>query len=212
MWRPCADRVAAAGHRVALPDLRDTLDPPERWWDRAAAAAVAGVDGSVVVVAHSGAGVLLSLVTDQLADVQAAVFVDALLPAGAGDTAPSERFRSFLAGLPVTDGRLPPWSTWWGPTRWPSWSPTRCCARIEADQRGLPAAFYGRAVPVPASWPPERVGYLRLSPAYESDAAEAAARGWPVRTLPGGHLDLATRPEEVAALIIALAGLDRRAL
>ena len=52
-----------------------------------------------------------------------------------------------------------------------------------------------------------RVAYLHLSPAYDADAAEAAARGWPVRSIPGQHLDLATRPDMVAGEILALAGL-----
>jgi hypothetical protein len=80
-------------------------------------------------------------------------------------------------------------------------------ARIEAEQPRLARAFYAESVPVPASWPPARVAYLQLSPAYDADAAEAAALGWPVRSLPGQHLDLATRPDEVAAEILALSRL-----
>jgi hypothetical protein len=207
VWGPCAQRLAAAGHRVTVPDLRTAGDPPAGWAERAADAAAAGVTGPVVVAGHSGAGVLLPLVADRLGEVTAAVFVDALVPAAKGPTAPSGRFRAFLDQLPVTGGRLPPWSRWWGPAAMAELVPDpELRARIEAEQPRLARALYDEAVPVPASWPPARVGYLQLSPAYAAEAAEAAARGWPVRVLPGGHLDLATRPEEVAAEILALAG------
>jgi hypothetical protein len=77
-------------------------------------------------------------------------------------------------------------------------------AAIAAEAPRLSREFYAEAVPVPPSWPPPRVGYLQLSPAYDADAAEAARRGWPVRTLAGTHLDLVTRPAEVTAEILAL--------
>ena len=207
VWGPCAAELTAAGHRVAVPDLRAACDPPTGWPERAAAAATAGVTGPVVVAGHSGAGVLLPLVADRLPVAPAvAVFVDALVPAEAGETAPSERFRSFLDGLPLTDGRLPPWTEWWPPEVMAGAVPDPALrAAIAAQAPRLRRDFYAEAVPVPPSWPPARVGYLQLSPAYDADAAEAAARGWPVRTRPGQHLDLATRPAEVAAEILALA-------
>ena len=258
VWGPCAAVLAAGGDRVAVPDLRAAMDPPERWWERATdlaagspgaigatglrdtwaaeagasgaagsraaeagaagsaggGAAEAGAGGTIgvgggagpVVVAHSGAGVLLPLVATRLA-AAAAVFVDAVLPP-AGTATPSEDLREFLAGLPVVDGRLPPWSTWWGPDVMARLVPDPGLRHaIEADQRPLPVAFYDHSVPVPADWTPPRAGYLRLSPAYAEDAAEAAARGWPVRVLDGQHLDLATRPAEVAAGILALSGV-----
>lgn len=247
-WRPCAERLTAAGHRVILPDLRAALDPPAGWWDRAAATAVAGVrpagvtssgvespgvDGSavngagvegagvqgagvggpVVVVGHSGAGVLLPQVAARLAAVRSVVFVDALVPAETGASVPSARFRGFVAGLPVTDGRLPPWTTWWGPDVLAELVPDAALrAAIQAEERGLRPEFYDESVPVPASWPPPRVGYLQLSPGYDTDAADAATRGWAVRSLPGRHLDHATRPDEVVPLIAELAGLHQSSI
>jgi len=236
VWGPFAAVLAGGGHRVAVPDLRDAVSRPERWWERAtdlAAAALPpggspaaggiagpaqparlpgagrrpgpGAGAGPVVVAHSGAGVLVPLVTSRLG-ASAAVFVDALVPA-TGETDPSEGFRDFLAGLPVSDdGHLPPWSTWWGPDAMAEQVPDPELRRaIEADQRVLPVAFYDHAVPTPPDWTPARVGYLRLSPAYADDADEAVARGWPTRRLDGRHLDLATRPDEVAAAIVLLA-------
>jgi hypothetical protein len=205
VWGPCAAELAAAGHPVAVPDLRAACDPPAGWAARAADAAAAGVTGRAVIAGHSGAGVLLPLIADRLDEVAAVVFVDALVPAAGGRTEPSGRFRSFLDELPVTGGLLPRWSDWWGPGALAELVPDPALrAAIEAEQPRLARAFYAETVPVPASWPPSQVAYLQLSPAYDGDAAEAAARGWPVRSLPGRHLDLATRPAEVAAAILAL--------
>jgi hypothetical protein len=186
-----------------VPDLRPAVDPPAGWYDRAAARAaqaLAGTAAGPVVVAHSGAGVVLPVVADRVG-AAAAVFVDAVLP---GEPT-SERLRGFLAGLPSTGGRLPRWSDWWGPDAMAELVPDPGLrARIEADQPRLPLAFYDERVPVPPSWPPARVGYLQLSPAYDAQAAGAAAQGWPVRIRPGEHLDLATHPAEIAAEIVAL--------
>jgi hypothetical protein len=205
VWAPCAEVLRAAGHQVAVPDLRPAVEPPTHWYDRAttlaASAARSAPDGALVVAAHSGAGLLLPLVVDRVG-AGTAVFVDALMPG----RPTSDRFADFLAGLPVTDGRLPRWSEWWGPQELAELIPDAdLLARIEADQPRLPVAFYAEQVPVPSSWPPPRVGYLQLSPAYEADAAEAREHGWPVRTRPGMHLDLATSPAEVAAEILILA-------
>ncbi|HEY6748591.1 MAG TPA: hypothetical protein VI357_23085 [Mycobacteriales bacterium] len=202
VWAPCAEALTAAGHRAVVPDLRAALDPPPGWPDRVATLAAQAVAGPApVVAAHSGAGVVLPAVADR-AGATAAVFVDAVLPG----RPTADRLKSFLAGLPVSEGRLPRWSDWWGPDAMAEVVPDPDLrARIEADQPRLPLAFWDERVPVPASWPPPRVGYLQLSPAYDAEAAGAADQGWPVRTLPGQHLDLATRPADVAAEIMILA-------
>lgn len=207
-WRPCADLLAAAGHRVLVPDLRFAVSPPAGWWDRAATAAAASVDApdSVVVVGHSGAGVLLPLVADRVGPVAAVVFVDAVVPAASGATEASDRIRSFVAGLPAEDGLLPPWSRWWGEAAMAELVPDAAERdRLAADQPRLSPEFWAEPVPVPAGWPAQRAGYLRLSAAYDEDAAEAARRGWPVRTLDGSHLDPVVRPAEIVAAVLALA-------
>lgn len=244
VWGPCAAELTAAGHRVAVPDLRAACDPPAGWPDRAAAAAAAaaaaltgrpappagapdatppagtsagtatgtadgtaagGVGaGGTVVVGHSGAGLLLPLIA-QRTGAAAVVFVDALVPAADGTTAPSERFRSFLDQLPLTDGRLPRWPEWWPPAVMEDAVPDPVLrTAIVAEAPRLRRDFYAEAVPVPADWAPPRVGYLQLSAAYDADAAEAARRGWPVRALLGTHLDMVSRPAEVSAEILAL--------
>ncbi len=58
VWGPCAAELTAAGHRVAVPDLRAACDPPAGWPERAAAAATAGLSpaGGTATAAMSRAG------------------------------------------------------------------------------------------------------------------------------------------------------------
>jgi hypothetical protein len=74
------------------------------------------------------------------------------------------------------------------------------------DERAphLPAGFFDVPVPVPDDWEPAHRGYLRLSPAYDEEAAEATRRGWRVSYLPGRHLDVLSRADDVARAVLEL--------
>jgi hypothetical protein len=201
VWGPCAGVLRDRGHRVVVPDLRAAVERPDRWWERAVATVPAGAGG--VVVVHSGAGVLMPLLVRRLG-ADAAVFVDAQVP-GEGVTAPSARFREFVAGLPASDGRLPPWPSWWGPEEMAAQVPDPGLrAVVAAEAPAVPVAFYDHAVPAPSGWEPARVGYVRLSPAYAEEEATARARGWRTAARDGRHLDLVTRPEDTSDLVTAL--------
>ena len=191
--------LVGVGRQVEVPAVPDAGGPAAG----GGLLGVAGVRGAEPEVADPGGGPVRRRGNGVVVEGDRQ---DALVPA-TGATDPSEGFRDFLADLPVSDdGHLPPWSTWWGPDAMAEQVPDPELRRaIEADQRVLPVAFYDHAVPTPPDWTPARVGYLRLSPAYADDADEAVARGWPTRRLDGRHLDLATRPDEVAAAIVLLA-------
>jgi hypothetical protein len=198
--RPLADELRRRGSDVALPDLRATVRTaagwPERWRDAAAASGPA--EG---VLGFSGAGVTLPAVALAVG-ARRVVWVDALLPARTGATEPDEEIRRLVAGL-VRGDRIPDWTTWWGPGALDELLPDeRVRAAVRAEGHELPAGFYDVAVPVPADWPEDGARYVQLSAAYDGAAAEAGERGWPVAGNGGGrHLDVATAPERVAALL-----------
>ena len=83
----------------------------------AAAAAVDGTSGPVVVVGHSAAGALLPAIAEAVGDrTRGAVFVDAMLPQPGRswfDTAPPG-LEAQLRGL-ADHGLLPPWHEWFPP-------------------------------------------------------------------------------------------------
>jgi hypothetical protein len=107
----------------------------------------------------------------------------------------------------AVDGLLPPWSEWFGPEVMQELVPdAERRAVIAAELPRLPLAYFEARVPAPPGWAAAGGGYILLSAdAYGGQAAAAAARGWPVSELPGGHLDIVTRPDPIAAAIAKIA-------
>jgi hypothetical protein len=159
-----------------------------------------------VLVGHSGAGPLLPQIAARIG-AGPLIFVDADIPPDAGETSlmPAE----ILAALRATavDGLLPPWSEWFGPEVMGELVPdAERRAVVAAELPRLPLSYYEARVAAPVGWAAAGGGYILLSAeAYGGAAAAAAARGWPVVELPGGHLDIVTRPEPIAAAIADLA-------
>lgn len=78
-------------------------------------------------------------------------------------------------------------------------------AAILADLPELPLSYFAGRVPLPSDWSSADGAYILLSDPYRSDAVEAASRGWPVIELPGAHLDIVSRPAEIADAIVDVA-------
>jgi hypothetical protein len=200
-WQPVAETLRHAGHQVVVPSLLDAIVAP--YHRNLATAAAGGVTGPVVVVGHSGAGVLLPAIAETL-DVRAAVFVDAVLPhPGTSWLATvSEELRAQGAGL-VHDGRLAPWHTWFPAEMLDRLLPDpEIRARIVAEIPSVPAAYLGEPAPETQLSPAVRCAYVRLSDAYDDEVAEAERHGWWVRRVDMDHLAIVTRPDRIAALII----------
>lgn len=209
-WRPVADRLAAAGFPARVPSLTRAVYGGAPFWPRvveAVRAEVADVpvDGPVVLVAHSNAGPLVPVIRVGLPSrVVASVFVDAALPARRGSTpvAPADLVDTLRAMAP--EGPLPRWTDWWDEAEVAGLFPDPETRRVvTAEQPTLPLSYFEQTVPVPTGWDDHRRTYLRFSPAYEPEAAEAAARGWPVAYLPGGHLHQLVDPEAVTRYLLA---------
>ncbi len=159
--------------------------------------------GPVVLIGHSGAGSLLPAVAEAVGGVDAAVFVDALLPHPGRswfDTAP-RKLREQLRALAVGQ-RLPPWHRWFPPEAVAALLPdedTR--AQFIAELPEVPVAYFEELAPSADDWPPDRCGYMQLSEAYDREAGEAEQRGWLSVREPMDHLAMLTRPDAVAALL-----------
>jgi hypothetical protein len=197
---PLAAQLRSRGHDVALPDLRPALEPAPGWPERWVATA-AGVGPADAVLGFSGAGVTLPAVAAAV-DARRVVWIDAVMPATCGETVPDDDIRDRVAGL-VRNGRIPDWTTWWGPGALEGLVPDPLLrGAIEADGHDLPGDFYDVAVPVPETWPEDGARYIQLSAAYDDAATEARRRGWPVVGEPAGaHLDIANHPEWIADLL-----------
>jgi hypothetical protein len=212
VWRGVADALAARGvvaFCVKLPESQH-LHPPY-WLVHAATAAEAlPEDGEVVLVAHSGAGVLLPAIArfasnrSRSARVVGCVFVDCDLPRdGASrfelmDAASRDDLRSRCR-----DGWLP---------RWTAEQLVRLIGdaalrdAFVAELPRVPVEMYDEAIPVPDAWPSAPIAYLELSPFYRDAVAAARRARWPLAALTTHHLAPLTEPARVADALIELVG------
>lgn len=215
-WERVTPLLVAAGHRVdalTLPGLQspDAARSSVGLDDHvdAMAAAVRQAGRPVVIVAHSGAGKIVSGVLDRdPSGMDRVVYVDSGPAAhGLADEVPAE----------VSELPLPPWS------------------EIGASLDGLTeddlATFRRRAVPYPAAVArqplrlsdPGRRGVATTLVCCSFPAAtvtELAAAGVPMFAevaeltdlatvdLPTGHWPMWSRPEDLAAVLLAAAGTD----
>lgn len=193
-----------------VPSLLGVAEAPEPQWRHVADAvrtAASHIQQRIVLVGHSGAGLLLPVIADALDnEVAALVFVDSFLPPPAGCLllGPPE-FMDQLRAM-ATDEMLPPWSRWFGPDAMRELVPDeRLRAELEAEMPCLPLSYFDATVPLPDDWPNRRrCAYLLLgADPYGQSAAEARAYGWPVIELQDvQHLAIVTNPIAVTEAVL----------
>ena len=105
----------------------------------------------------------------------------------------------------AVDGVLPPWNEWFEHDPLPRILHDRAqCEAFAAELPRIPLDWLEIPAPVIDKWEPKLCCYVRLSPAYEAEAAEAAMRHWPVRRLDLNHLAMLTDPDRVAEELVSL--------
>jgi len=200
-WRPVADRLGASGWETrccpAPPVVHTTADVLSTFH------AAVPPDRRVVLVAHSNAGLYVPSLSAGY-DVVAAVFVDAGLPVerGSQPMAPPALV-TFLASLADATGVLPPWTGWWDPADVDGLFPDPSVRRaVEREQPRLPLTYFEERLEVPDGWGGLACAYVAFGDTYAQERAEAVRRGWPVRTLQGGHLHMLMQPDAAAGVLV----------
>jgi pimeloyl-ACP methyl ester carboxylesterase len=211
-WLPVAHELERRGRSAVVPSLLGVAEAAEPQWRHvpdAVRIATSDRQRRVILVGHSGAGLLLPVIAEaQDNQVAALIFVDSFLPPRSGrfQLAPPA-FMDQLRAM-ATDGLLPPWSRWFGPDAMRELVPDeRLRADFEAELPRLPLAYFEATVPLPDEWPNRRpCAYLLLSPSpYGQSAAGARAHGWPVIEIDGvQHLAIATNPIPVTKALLDL--------
>jgi hypothetical protein len=204
-WRPVADVLSDRGSPVAC-GPRPSRAPRDAADALGAYLAAIPSDRDVVLIPHSNAGLFVPSLAERRR-VAGYVFVDAGLPADAGPSAPMipPEFYEMLAGKADGAGLLPPWTQWWDGEDLSGLFPdARTRQIVEREQHRLALSYFEESVPVPADWPARPGGYLAFGDTYAAERSAAAARGWPVTTLPGEHLHMLVDPDGVATAITDL--------
>lgn len=205
-WEPVAGVLRSRGVNARVPELANPAVGP--FWERHVRSVVEGLggfddDARLVLAGHSGAGVLLPAIARDLGrPVAAYLFVDAGLPRG-GQPRMEGQFGELLRQLYDEGERFPNWT---GDDLAGILPDASVRARVLAELRPQPFAFWEEPLPEVDGWPDAPGGYLLFSPAYEDDAAAAARLGWPVRRMSAGHFHMLVEPDAVADLILELLG------
>ena len=204
-WGPVAVELRRLGHEVRVPDLR-TRYPVESYWLHQVTAVVAAVGdtASVTLVAHSGSGPLLPAIGAEVhGQVERYVFVDAGLPhpgqsrLGALPAPFAERLRRM-----VVEGSLPPWYEWFETGTLERLLPDPIQrALLVAETAPLPLRMFQEPLPQVIAWSDAPCTYIRLSAAYDQEAATAASLGWSVISLDANHLSIMTDPDGVVMVL-----------
>src|SRR5512134_2782374 len=185
-WSLVADQMRQQRLDVLLPHLRDSTDSTEPFWKQHAASvstafAQTPKHSPIILVAHSGAGPLLPVIRQSLANpVNAYVFVDAGIP------------REGATRLDLMKSEDPEWAAqcqdqFERGERFPAWSfddlqeilpdvSLRKQMVTELRPRGL--EFFTEPIPVFAGWPDAPCMYIQFSAFYEKPAAQARQAGW----------------------------------
>lgn len=209
-WRWVAQNLRSRGVDVTVPQLR-LDDSPDQPFDRLVSLAASDiVSDEVVLVGHSGAGLLLPFIAEASSSRSARfVFVDSGLPPVDGRVElASEEFRTFLRSRADADGVLAPWHTWWGDEgmQWLVQDEKRR-AIVTVDIPQLQLTYFDSDPMVPANWAAHAAGYVLLSEVYRVWADQARSLGWNVVEVFGTHLELVNRPDDVADAIVHVAAL-----
>jgi hypothetical protein len=211
VWQPVSDVLRADGWDVSVVP-RPATAPRDAGEVLAHLLGHVPADHPVVLVPHSNAGLYVPALSGAR-DVVACVFVDALLPPASGPAplAPAGLLGA-LEHLADPAGVLPPWTGWWSeeqlrPLFGDDGRADAARAAVEADQHRLPLAYFRGTVAVPAGGPTGPAAYLAFGDTYAAERGTAAGRGWPVRTLTGGHLHQLVEPRAVAHAVVGLLAL-----
>lgn len=209
-WSAVARELVRRGRQAVVPALLGPGGRPPADWQECVDAvrdALRTVSGPVVLVGHSGGGLLLPVIADATARrVSGLIFVDSAVPARTGQTPfVPPGFLNQLRNLAV-DGLLPPWSSWFGEDVMRGLVPDEGHrAALVREMQPLPLTFLEQRIPSPSGWDRRPCAYLLLSDAYKEAAADARERGWRVEEIAGAqHLHIAVAPEPVTDVLLRL--------
>ena len=209
-WSLVARHVQQQGYAAVLPVLSDQVDSSDPFWKQHAesvsqALSPLPANQSLTLVAHSGAGPLLSAIHDMIPNpVDAYIFVDAGIP------------QDGASRLDLLKMESPSWGEEFHQEllkgeQYPTWSvedlqevlPDEVLRRqMVAELQPRALSFFTEPLPVSAHWPDAPCAYIQLSDTYAFYAEQARASGWLVKEIQAAHFHMLVDPVAVAEAVI----------
>ncbi len=210
-WTRVAPQLRRRGLDVIVPTLKDSPDSKEPYWKQHAQSfseALTNIpeDRSIVLVAHSGAGPLLPVIRQSIANpVSAYIFVDAGIPQDGKtrldlmkleDSDWAQEFQAYLEG----GGRFPDWSSDDLREIIPD---ENLREQLVAELRPRGLDFFSEPIPVFDGWPDASCIYILFSAPYKKAAIQARQESWSTSELEAGHFHMLVDAAMVADLIVS---------
>ena len=212
-WGRLPAALAARGAQPHPVDPTGDDEPPYalRWVASCALELAALPPGPVVLVGHSGAGLLLAQLGFALRAAHRPVAAYAFVDAGVPRSLPGSRLDVFTAEDPAAAADLRAGLDAGG--TFPQWTAEDLVAEVPSveDRATLAASLRPRGLgywlePLPplTDWPDAPCVYLRTSSGYDVELRAARARGWPTDSLELGHFPGFVDPDATAVALLAL--------
>lgn len=202
-YAPLAASLTDRGSLTTVAPLPGDEVTPERVL--ALFRSVVAESGATLLLAHSNAGYYAPTAAGEPG--LPTIFMDAALPAAdESETvlAPAA-FAGFIASLPVRDGRLPPWPSWWDRADIAELFPDEhWLDLVTREAPRLAPTYFTTPVPVPRGWDGRPAAYLGFGDTYAAELAFAERAGWVVSREDGHHLTHLAEPDRVADIVLAL--------
>ena len=211
-WSLVAEQLRKQGFEAMIPELHDVEASSIPYWQQHVESVRDALHSisqnhQLLLVAHSGAGALLPVISHALSPTTwAYFFVDAGLPHGGKsrldemeENAPefAKELRQHLA----SGGRFPEWTDAELREVVPD---DRLRAEMLAELHPRPLTFFEEPMPVIGDWPDAPCGYILFSPPYQSAAGQAQREGWAYRNFDAGHFHMLVDPTGVANQLLEM--------
>ena len=211
-WQLVAGDMRRRDIEVVVPALKTTEGINGSYWKQHVLGIMKALvnipaDQPLVLVAHSGGGVLLPALRHMTGrPVAAYVFVDAMIPEDM-----KSRFELFESPEAVEgfrrgakNGYLPTWND----EDIREDIPDNALRQLFVSElHPLPLAVYEEPIPVFDGWPDAPCGYLQFTPVYDISARRAQRDGWGYTKMDGGHFQMLVDPPAVTKALIKLVEL-----
>lgn len=208
-WQPVAEEMRRRKLYAVVPALESVEGTNVPYWRQHGEAVLKALnnvpaDRPLILVAHSGGGMLLPAVRQVTGrPVAAYLFVDAMIPEDMksrldlfGSAEAAERFRKG-----AKNGYLPTWTDEDLREEIPD---DVLRQRFVNELRPLPLAVYEEPIPVFSGWPDAPCGYLQFTPTYDMGKKRAESSDWAYARMEGGHFHMLVDARAVTTALLKM--------